>query len=473
MLGTVLRYILYIYLLLTAVFAWLYYLFPRVMGKSAPRYPMPDLYDGKKHCPDTVRLVESPEEGLRVRLQLIAAAEDTLDMAYYGMDMDVSTRVLLGAMLEAADRGVRIRYLADGFNGGLNAFHARYARAMNAHPNIEVSVYNPIKPGPWSFNGRMHDKYIIADNRFLLMGGRNLGDRFLDPEHAKGLVALDRDVLVENASWEDPEDRHCVLYDVRAYRDSVLQRRCVSHARQEDNDESPALREELKKAYADYRQTHPEIFEDPISQLKENADPADALYFIHGDTNPGPKRPIVQRALFEALDHAQISVYFQSPYIMQDVYTFRHMRRLGKREMDERILTNSMYASPNAIAMAASRIDRKATRSSGIALWEYTGPNALHAKSYSIDHRISFVGSYNLDPRGAWVETELLLAVASPAFTEKLENVQQGYLEHSLLVDRENPDYRAYIRQCHHTKAKRRWTVTVLAPLVFLFKNLT
>lgn len=94
---------------------------------------------------------------------------------------------------------------------------------------------------------------------------------------------------------------------------------------------------------------------------------------------------------------------------MQDVYTFRHMRRLGKREMDERILTNSMYASPNAIAMAASRIDRKATRSSGIALWEYTGPNALHAKSYSIDHRISFVGSYNLDPRGAWVETELLL----------------------------------------------------------------
>lgn len=95
MLGTVLRYILYIYLLLTAVFAWLYYLFPRVMGKSAPRYPMPDLYDGKKHCPDTVRLVESPEEGLRVRLQLIAAAEDTLDMAYYGMDMDVSTRVLL------------------------------------------------------------------------------------------------------------------------------------------------------------------------------------------------------------------------------------------------------------------------------------------------------------------------------------------------------------------------------------------
>ena len=59
----------------------------------------------------------------------------------------------------------------------------------------EIKLYNKANPlKPWKMMGRMHDKYLIADGKRYILGGRNTYNYFLGdfPGHKN----YDRDVLV-------------------------------------------------------------------------------------------------------------------------------------------------------------------------------------------------------------------------------------------------------------------------------------
>lgn len=80
-------------------------------------------------------------DAFAARALLAAAAERTLDVQYYIWHDDLSGRLLLEALHRAADRGVRVRLLLDDNNtAGLDALLA----ALDAHPRIEVRLFNPI-----------------------------------------------------------------------------------------------------------------------------------------------------------------------------------------------------------------------------------------------------------------------------------------------------------------------------------------
>src|SRR5690606_11132249 len=95
--------------------------------------------------------------------------------------------LLMQALLQAAERGVRVRLLLDDNNTpGLDASLA----AMNSHPNLEVRLFNPFmqRNARWfgylsdfrRLNRRMHNKTFTADNRVTIVGGRNIGDEYFD-----------------------------------------------------------------------------------------------------------------------------------------------------------------------------------------------------------------------------------------------------------------------------------------------------
>ena len=59
----------------------------------------------------------------------------------------------------------------------------------------QVGVYNPVSPvGLFKLNYRMHDKYVIVDDKMYLLGGRNSNDIFLGDYTSD--INVDRDILV-------------------------------------------------------------------------------------------------------------------------------------------------------------------------------------------------------------------------------------------------------------------------------------
>jgi len=122
---------------------------------------------------------------LGVRLRILEKAEKSVDLQYCLMKGDTAGRVILHAMLQAADRGVRIRFLLDDI---FTEAPDRNLMLINQHPNIEVRLFNPISRRGVQVlnfvgnfrqaNRRMHNKSFTADKAVSIVGGRNIADEY-------------------------------------------------------------------------------------------------------------------------------------------------------------------------------------------------------------------------------------------------------------------------------------------------------
>ena len=336
------RYAIVFYLIYALCTGVLSYLRSRSVSKEfAESVSEADFY-GKTPCSDRVSLVEEPAESLSVRIRILDEAKETIDVSYYAMHMGESTDLFLGALLDAADRGVYVRVLVDGLFGGLTYQHPVYAAAIGAHPNMELKIYNTPKIlRPWTWNGRLHDKYIVIDNRLLLMGGRNIGDKYFGTKGYRKPLSYDRDVLVYNTAWQG-DDRSSVLFDVKAYMDSLWNGKDVCAPFSEETRRGSQKRQELRSIYTRYRKEHPELFDHAADNYESATYAANRITFFHNDIQTGAKEPKVGYVLEQLLSNARESVFLQSPYIILDGKLKSLLNRLREKEIDTGILTNSI-----------------------------------------------------------------------------------------------------------------------------------
>jgi putative cardiolipin synthase len=132
------------------------------------------------------------------RIAMTAMAEKTLDLQYYIWEPDTTGRILALRLVEAADRGVRVRILVD--DNTLSGRDSPIA-AVDAHPNIEIRIFNPFAHrGSRLFgfltdldrvNHRMHNKLVVVDNAFAIVGGRNIGDHYFGVQTEANFRDLD------------------------------------------------------------------------------------------------------------------------------------------------------------------------------------------------------------------------------------------------------------------------------------------
>lgn len=147
-------------------------------------------------------LLEGAQVAYSSRLALVQAAQKTLDLQYYAIHADDSTRRLMLAIRESAARGVRVRILIDDFHSaGQDALVLQLAFV----DNIEVRLFNPLAGARHSkvdrllnaifdasrLQQRMHNKLFLADNVMGITGGRNLGDAYFGTNQNGNFVDLD------------------------------------------------------------------------------------------------------------------------------------------------------------------------------------------------------------------------------------------------------------------------------------------
>jgi cardiolipin synthase C len=384
-----------------------------------------------------------PRDAFAARALLASAAAKSIDAQYYIWHGDTVGNLVFEALRQAAARGVRVRLLLDDMNtGGLDPVIA----ALDAHPEIEVRLYNPFthrSARSLDFlsdfarvNRRMHNKSFTADNQVSVVGGRNIGNEYYGA--GEGTVFADLDVIAVGAAVRDvsrqfdlfwnsasaypaanfvaaaaPADLDARFAATRASPDAVAYVEALRTA--------PLVRDllagRLSLEWTDARLVH----DDPAKTL-DTAARTDILLFP---------------ALVEAIGRPEKELDLVSPYFVPGDEGTEALAALARRGVKVRVLTNSLESSEANVVHAGYAKRREALLRAGVRLHELkatagqkphdgkagmgsSSGAALHAKTFAVDARRIFVGSFNFDLRSALLNTEMGLVIGSPMLAGRL-----------------------------------------------------
>ena len=387
-------------------------------------------------------LLDRNDVALNARLALADAAVATLDVQYFLWQDDASGDLLAQRLLDAGNRGVKVRLLLDDFavskNGTLVA-------RLETHPSIEARVFNP-----WAsrssmvgfaieylartktLNRRMHNKTYIADGRFAIVGGRNVGDRYFGLYEP--FVEDDLDVLVTGAVVADVSSSFDEFWNSPAtYRIALLEPRVAEHSAGAD----ARLAETIAAAGSRLAAfpARPTDWTAFFNGLLGTFAAGQATLFHDSADAARPNGRLSQR-LKDLVSSAQREVLISSPYFIPDAEFVERIRALSARGVRVAIVTNSLASNNHVVAHTGYKHWRSDVLRAGAELYELrvdaavrgeyaTAPTlakavGLHAKAIVVDGHLTFVGSPNIDPRSLEINTEIGVATDSEAYGRRV-----------------------------------------------------
>jgi cardiolipin synthase C len=388
-------------------------------------------------------LLDNNADSLLVRIALADLATETLDIQYFIWQDDMTGRLLMQHVIDAADRGVRVRFFIDDLT---LAGRDDEIAGLDAHPSIDVRVYNPWtrrsslgRPLQFVFrsrllNHRMHNKVFIADSWFGILGGRNIGDRYFGIFDQ--FVQNDVDVMMAGPILRDTirsfddywnsELSYPVFWRDDASDAGLLARlRGLCAANVEANKEMLTAFEQPEDRWVGYFGERMNTATRGVGELLLDT-PA-----VHVEL------PTQLYARFrEVVSSAERELVLSSPYLIPDREFIADLAALVDRGVDVKIVTNSLASNSHVIAHSAYRKWRRALLETGAAIYEmradaevldyFTTPPAepqvlaLHTKAFVADRRRVFVGSPNVDPRSMILNTEIGVVADDPELAEQL-----------------------------------------------------
>ena len=379
-------------------------------------------------------------ESFAARVLLVRAAERTLDVQYYIWRDDLTGNLLLNALREAAERGVRVRLLLDDNGVAMDA----KLLALDRHPGIEVRLFNPFsvrQPKALGYlthfsraNRRMHNKALIADSQAAIVGGRNVGDEYFGA--TDGVLFADLDVLAMGAVLPELStdfDRYWA--SASAYPiDRIVVRETPAQdaAAQPERDPRAARYVEALRLSRFVSDVLSGALVPQWARVEMvSDDPRKGLGLAE-------KEGLVTHQLAQVLVRPpQRSLDLVSPYFVPTAAGVEVFERLAARGVRVRILTNALEATDVSAVHSGYARYRKALLRSGVELYEMrrgavvmgrsgvlgSSGSSLHAKTFAVDGERVFVGSMNFDPRSAHLNTELGFIIDSPAMAQAVGQV--------------------------------------------------
>jgi len=405
------------------------------------------------HLPkSSFHTLEHSLDAFAARIAFIRNAKTSLDLQYYLFAEDNIGITMLKHVLDAADRGVKVRIILDDI---LMGSASDDLLALNKHPNISIKLFNPT-----NFRGllrwvemavnintmgrRMHNKAFIADNSVAIIGGRNIEDIYFAADNNN--IFIDNDMLIAGPLVADISNEFEVYWNSKV---------CISieKVKKETDLSLKALQKHIDEyekslVYTDYIQA---VLESPFSK-KFRAKEIDVVYgnsqlffdlptkviTSEEDTNSHLSehtRPIILGA--------KKRLWIVSPYFMPNPQFMNAFKMLRQKGVDIAVLTNSLATNDGIPVYSAYSKYQKELLSIGVRLYELS-PHAfkyiykdshykkgklprssLHAKTMIIDDDTFIIGSANMDPRSNKLNTELVAVIKS----KEMVDVQKVFFE--------------------------------------------
>ncbi|MDO4339342.1 MAG: phospholipase D-like domain-containing protein [Eubacteriales bacterium] len=423
---------------------------PEVSREYQQNFHTEDFYSDKPSC-DRAAILEDNGEALEERIRAISQAEESLIMSTFDFRSDTAGMQMIAALKDAAGRGVQVKILVDGFNSWLRMAGNPYFYALASQENVEIKVYNPVNLlTPWKAMSRMHDKYLIADEKMYILGGRNTFNYFLGSQ--KSHKNYDRDMLVYNTSAENAsetgntsetekhasEEAQSSVYQVTDYFNEIWkldlctrwqEGKWISHIPGVIRADA-----ELEKLYAEMKKEHPDWFEE--TDYTGMTAEVNKITLLSNPTGLYSKEPYVFYGLTQLAARAKEEVWIHTPYIMCNEMMYQAFADICGTGIPVTLMTNSVENNGNPFGSVDYALNKEKILDTGLHVLEYEGGVSYHGKSMIIDDDIAIVGSFNMDMKSVYQDTELMLVANSRELNaqlrEHLESYQQDAREASL-----------------------------------------
>jgi phosphatidylserine/phosphatidylglycerophosphate/cardiolipin synthase-like enzyme len=407
-----------------------------------------------------VYVLEQGTEAMMSRAWLTSQAQQSIDIQYFIFSTDNIGLIATDYLVRAAERGVKVRVLVDDI---MVEAKGDELLMLAAHENVEIKIYNPnanigknivkklaaLSKDFHGFNQRMHNKVFIVDGQVAITGGRNIADEYFGFDHSYNF--RDRDVFLAgkvvadlNSSFEEfwqfelsqPVER---LVKDNPYAENPDFTRLHSYACNPENFE-PAIRQEIEQVPETFAQLTEQgkflwLDAEDVEYVSDIPGKNDGSVFLGGGG-------VTRNKLIELAESAQSSIVVQSPYLVTTAADRAFFKTLTERGVEIKIVTNSLASTDNLEAFSGYQRDRSELLSTGVEIYEFK-PDAkirqrvmakqmadklpempifgLHAKTMTIDDNITVIGTYNLDPRSANLNTESLTVIRSKQINDSVK----------------------------------------------------
>jgi phosphatidylserine/phosphatidylglycerophosphate/cardiolipin synthase-like enzyme len=399
-----------------------------------------------------VYVLEDGTGSMVARAWLSEYAEKTIDIQYFIFSLDNVGLIACDYLVRAADRGVKVRILVDDImvDAGIED-----VLSLDSHKNVTIKIYNPgVNLGKNIFskvhkfttdfrsaNQRMHNKTFLVDGKVVITGGRNIADEYFDYDHKYNF--RDRDVLLLGKVTKDVTDSFNKFWNNSL---SVPVIDLSEDAAEYNYDETrfdklheyacnpqnfwPQIRariEKLPAVFRELRKTGELIWVDNVSFISDLPGKNDGSNGLGGGG-------ISTSALIDLVKNAKYSIDIQTPYLITTELSQNLFREAVKSGVNVRILTNSLASTDNIEAFSGYQADRIKLLETGVKIFEFRPDGAkrthemtsgflstldhkpifgLHSKSMVVDGKITVIGTFNLDPRSANLNTECVTIIHS------------------------------------------------------------
>lgn len=428
--------------------------------------------DGSAHY---IHVLNIGDEALLARIHLIRAAQRSISIQTFIWTNDESGRYVVYELLQAAKRGVKVKIIVDRWKSKnvsqlvalmVTADENMEVRTYNpAAGKVKPSALHYIPEAIMKFrqtNQRMHNKTFIIDNKIAITGGRNYENDYFDRGVTRNFK--DRDVLVAGPVVEEMTDSFGEFWDFELTIPSqnlIDVAKLIKEKSYDKFDSRKSFR--LGGLFNDIDRLA-DNFDYIRKTFIENIFKVNKVQFV--SDKPGKNKNFGLRGggratteLAKILIEAKESIVAQTPYLVLDRVTVKGVQKLRNKNPDVDILisTNSLAATDNIYAYSFSykqkklfvrdlrfrifefkpvpedivemmpryalRADRRKDQTdmeSVDSLSQERNMNTteskekhlcVHAKSFVIDDQITWIGSFNLDPRSVHLNTEVGLVI--------------------------------------------------------------
>ena len=411
--------------------------------------------DSRDKSQSGFHLVHDGLSAFVARAVLVEEATVSLDLKYYIYSDDTSGRILTGLLLQAADRGVRVRLLVDDLGTRITN---PWVLALDSHPKIQLRVFNPVEGRSGlrrgfeqllnfgRINHRMHNKLLVCDGNVAITGGRNIADGYFSKAETE---FLDVDVLAIGAVVQDASD----IFD--EYWNSEVAIPVTELALADDDTCTlKELRERVEKYLKGERESE---FSRALekSDLAENLKEGEvAFHWGRATLFSDPPRKVIDRAsvpvseypgykLEKIIQQCKQQVRITNAYLIPGVPGVDLFSTLQGMDVQVDILTNGLATNDVAAVHGAYSRYRKPLLQAGVQLYElrpvaeqkqrlhwFKGSSraSLHAKTFVLDDDRAFVGSINLDSRSIIQNTEIGMLIENPEINRALNELFETWI---------------------------------------------
>ena len=437
------------------------------------------------------RLMPFGSNAYATRVELAKLAQRSLDVQYYLVKSDDSGYALMRELRDAALRGVRVRLLMDDlYTSGQDDL----LLGLASYPNVQVRLFNPFPNGRGSFaarllssawdirrvNRRMHNKLYIADNAAAIFGGRNIANEYV--MNAPGSNFLDMDVFAAGPVVRDLSKSFDyywnseVVYPIEQIANGNLTNEELrANFDSKTLNASPPAPMDLSKDPTGLPPHFPPVQSIPSDvvtminlpwELDRNQLGNLLLANAHVLYDPVSKTAgqneiennihgTVTEGIVKWFAAANEQIKMVSPYFVPTENSVKLLKKIRESGVELELVTNSLAAIDEPWAYFGYRRHLKELLEIGVHVMELSptlsvtrhrygilGSRtvALHMKSAIVDHSEVFVGSMNLDPRSAKLNTELGVIIDSSEMAQQLERLSDAGSYYHLRLNPENHD---------------------------------